>query len=474
MARNVLLVAVLVALSVAGAGCSGSSSKETTSRPSATQEGETTTEAAGSAGFDARIRVVDGDTGRPVRHASVKIVGRSYRAGRRGVVRLTIRTRREFRVTVSAPSYGSRALRVNFRNRLDRLVPIWRPALQWPLYGATPARTQTHPAIRLRPPFRVVWKQRLRSLLEFPAVVWEGVAYITNFRGYVTAVSMRNGHIIWRRQIATTIASSPAVDAERRSLVVTSKVPGRVTMVRMDTGKVRWRYDTSAAESSPVISNGIAYFGDKAGRMHALDLERRKPRWVFSGGVKITSSPSLRGRRLYFGDYAGRVFALDARSGRRIWTGSAGSRVYGTAAVAGNRVFVPSVFSGLSALSARTGALLWRIPVGVYLYSSPAYHRGRVYFGTYAGLVYSVNARSGRILWTRSIVGRVSGAIVIVAGVVYAGSLENRIQGWNWRTGRRVWTFPHGEYVPVSGNGARLLMHGRSGLYAVEPKRRRR
>ena len=421
----------------------------------------------------ARIVVVDGDTAKPVPGASVRIGGRSSRAGVGGVARLPIRARRELRVAVSARSYGARVLRLNFRRRLGHRVPIWRPAMQWPMYGATPARTQAHPAIRLRPPFRVVWKRRLRSLLEFPAVVWEGVAYITNYRGYVTAIAMRNGRIVWRRHIATTFASSPVVDPERRDLVVTSKTPGRATIVDMDTGRVRWRYAAASIESSPLLANGIAYFGDKAGRMHALDLERRKPRWVFSGGVKITSSPALRNRRLYFGDYSGRVFALDARSGRRIWTGSAGSRVYGTAAVAGNRVFVPSVFSGLSALSARTGALLWRIPVGAYLYSSPAYHRGRVYFGTYAGVVYSVDARSGRILWTRSIGGRVSGAIVVVAGVVYAGSLESRIQGWNWRTGRRVWTFPHGEYVPVSGNGARLLMHGRSVVYAVKPKRRR-
>ena len=38
------------------------------------------------------------------------------------------------------------------------------------------------------------------------------------------------------------------------------------------------------------------------------------------------------------------------------------------------------------------------------------------------------------------------------------------------RTGRTVLTFPHGDYVPVSGNGMRLLLHGFSRLYAVEPK----
>jgi hypothetical protein len=56
-----------------------------------------------------------------------------------------------------------------------------------------------------------------------------------------------------------------------------------------------------------------------------------------------------------------------------------------------------------------------------------------------------------------------------VDGVVYAGSFAHRIVGADARTGRVVLGFPHGEYVPVSGSGGRLLLHGYSRVYAVEP-----
>ena len=62
---------------------------------------------------------------------------------------------------------------------------------------------------------------------------------------------------------------------------------------------------------------------------------------------------------------------------------------------------------------------------------------------------------------------------MIVAGVVYAASIDDTLKAWNWRTGRQVWSWPHGEYVPVSGNGARLLIHGLKRIWAVEPRRRR-
>ncbi|HEY2945871.1 MAG TPA: PQQ-binding-like beta-propeller repeat protein, partial [Vicinamibacteria bacterium] len=343
---------------------------------------------------------------------------------------------------------------------------------QWPLYGANPARTQAHGAIKLRPPFRVVWQRSFGSLLEFPAVVWEGTGYVTNIRGYLTAFSMSDGHRLWWTRVGTKMAASPAVDEERHALVTVSMSPGAVSVVDIRTGRIRWRFRIGNSEPSPVIRGRIAYVAGTNGRVYALDLAHRRLRWSRSLGAKITSSPALFGNRLYLGDYAGRVFALNARNGRVAWGGSAGTRVYGTVAVSGGRVFAPSVFSGLSALSARSGRLLWRIPVGVYLYSSPAVYRGRVYFGTYAGRIYCVAARSGRILWVRNAGGRVSGAVQVVDGAVYASTF-GRTTAWDWRAGRRLWTFPHGEYVPVSGNGGRLLVHGHSRIYAVEPKHRR-
>jgi outer membrane protein assembly factor BamB len=416
------------------------------------------------------VRVFDGDTGKPVRRARAVARGTAVRATSRGVAALGV-SRHRYTVRVSARGYESRSVKVDFGRRLSQRVELWRPSLQWPVYGANPARTQVQSGIKARPPFRIVWRRNIGGLMEFPATTWEGVAYVHTMGGKLRAISMKNGHVLWKRDVGSLMASSPAIDPKRGVLVSTSMQPGYVTVRSLETGKVRWRYYTGLTEPSPVIRNGIAYFGATNGNVYALDLDKRKPRWIFHGGVKITSSPALVGSRLYFGDYAGRVFALDVRNGRVIWRGSAGSRVYGTVAVAGGRVFAPSVFSGLSALSARSGRLLWRISAGSYVYSSPAAYRGRVYFGAYNGLVYSVSASSGHVLWTRPAGGRVSAAVQVVDGFVYAASLEGRTTAWNWKTGNVAWTFPHGKYVPVSGSGERLLLHGATELFALEHKR---
>ena len=120
---------------------------------------------------------------------------------------------------------------------------------------------------------------------------------------------------------------------------------------------------------------------------------------------------------------------------------------------------MPSSDGGsLTAFSTR-GRYLWRIHTGGYVYSSPAVWGGNVYFGSYNGRMYAVSASRGRVLWSVGAGGPVSGAAVVVDKVAYAGSTHGSMVGADARNGRVLFRFPHGEYVPVSGNGARLLLH---------------
>jgi outer membrane protein assembly factor BamB len=134
------------------------------------------------------------------------------------------------------------------------------------------------------------------------------------------------------------------------------------------------------------------------------------------------------------------------------------------------RVFVPSSTGGSLTAFSTGGRYLWRIGTGSYVYSSPAAWGGRVFFGSYNGVFYAASAANGRIMWRVGTGGPISGAAVVVDGVAYAGSFSHRILGVDARSGHVLVRFNHGNYVPVSGNGMRLLFHGYSRLYAVEPK----
>ena len=418
------------------------------------------------------VTILDGDQRVRVRGARVKLWGRSGRTDRHGVTTITA-PRGRHEVSVSARGYAPVSASVNFQHSRWQTVDVYRPDLQWPLYGATSARTQAPVKIRLRPPFRLIWSRGLGHLIEFPAVVADGYAYIGNARGTVRAISMRSGDFAWTHLTPgfPRMASSPAVAGDE---IVYHTMSGGVYVLDRRNGHVEWSWNTgSAIESSPLIVNGIDYFGDAAGEMFALDLRTHRLKWRKYLGAKITSSAAISGGRLFIGDYAGRLWALSPGSGATRWVGRVNGKIYGTPAVAGGRVFVPSVAYSLWAFST-SGRRLWSVSTGSYVYSSPAVADGVVCFGAYNGVFYGVSAGSGRTLWRVSTGGAISGAAVIVDGVAYVGSFAGRILGVNLHTGRRLLTFPHGEYVPVSGNGARLLFNGFSRIYAVEPRHSKR
>ena len=465
MIARVLVVVVLVALV---AGCGGSKQAApptTTTKPKPKPKPKPP---ANHKMTKLVVTILDGDRRTRVRGAKVSIGGKSARTDRHGETTI-VAPRGKHVVSVSRRGYGDARELVDFQRSRWQTVDVYQPELQWPLYGATEARTQAPTAIRLRPPFRVVWSRGLHQLIEFPAVVDSGVAYIANARGTIRAISMRNGKFVWVHLTPgfPRMASSPAVYGDE---VVYHTMSGGVYVLDRTNGHVRWSWNSgSAIESSPIVVNGIDYFGDANGEMYALDLRTHRLKWRKSLGAKITSSAAIAGGRLFIGDYSGRLWALSPATGATRWVGRVSGKIYGTPAVAGGKVFVPSVAYSFWAFST-SGRRLWHVPTGSYVYASPAVADGVVCFGAYNGVFYGVSTGSGRVLWRVSTGGAVSGAAVIVDGVAYVGSFSHRIIGVNLHTGHRLVTFPHGQYVPVSGNGARLLFNGFSRIYAVEPR----
>ncbi len=416
------------------------------------------------------VTVVNGDTNSRVAGATVSVGGRSAASDKHGQAIIRVRRRATFVVRARARGYSPGARIFSFRSSSRRTIRIYRPMLQWPMYGVGPTRTQAQTAIRLRPPFRVAWSRSLRSLVEFPAVVSDGMAYVANGSGTVWAVSMRTGAVAWRRYLRTAMAASPAVVGN--NLVVHTMGQGKVYVLRRSDGRILLhKYIGSPIESSPVVERGVDYFGAWNGRVYAFDLRRRQFRWVFGSGYKITAAVALNGARVFIGDYSGRVLVLSKQTGRLRLAPRVNGKIYGSVAIAYGRVFVPSSTGNSLTAFSTSGRRLWTRVTGNYVYSSPAVWRGRVFFGSYSGVFYCLSAASGRTLWSLQTGGPISGAAVVVSGVAYIGNFAHRIYGVDVSSGRVLVRFPHGEYVPVSGNGQRLLFHGYSRIWALEPKR---
>ena len=290
----------LAAAALAGCGSGGHEATSTTARPPRapmSAQPKPRPDAARPTRPRLRLRkvqvtVVDGNTLARIRGARVTIGGRSALTDRNGVAHVPLRRHSALMTAVARNGYIRKAVRLYFHAHPKSSVRLYRPGLQWTMYGATPQRTQAQTAIHVRPPFRVIWSRGIGSLIEFPAVVSEGVAYIGSFRGSVEALDMSTGHVVWRRDLpARKMAASPAVWGDR---LVVHDMDGHVWLLRRGDGRPLWRFDAgSSIESSPVVRDGIDYFGTWNGVMYALDLQSRRVVWRRYDGCKITSSASL-------------------------------------------------------------------------------------------------------------------------------------------------------------------------------------
>ena len=271
------LIAASVALLGLAVACGGE--RETTSSGSAVH---TQAEPPGAHAHPERpqaarvlVTVVDGDTNGRVRGARVVIGHRAGYADTSGLAAVKVKRRAAFPVRVSKPGYATRIVRMPFKQHREVTIRLYRDSLQWPMYGANSRRTQAHGDIKLRPPFKVVWSRGIGTLIEFPAVIMGGVAYIGNYKGMIYALNMRDGKVIWKYDPpGGKMASSPAIVGDG---LVVHGMDGIVRMLDRSSGRLRWSFHIgSAIESSPVVRGGLDYFGAWNGRVYALDLKRRK------------------------------------------------------------------------------------------------------------------------------------------------------------------------------------------------------
>ena len=372
-----------------------------------------------------------------------------------------------------------------------RAEPVER-RLPWPTYGVDAERTHFGAGLRLRPPFRQLWKVFADwSFIEFPPVVGYGRLYVGTNHGRVLAIDARTGRVAWRRELGRCIAASPALG---RGVVYVGlmgpapctgrdrRVAGLLVALDARTGRTLWSFRAGVIESSPLVVGRLVYFGSWDHRVYAVDVRTHRARWVFATGGEVKGGVALAGGTVFAGSYDGHVYALDARTGRLRW--SAGSqqglrgrgRFYATPTVAYGRVYVGATDGVVYSFGARSGRLLWARRTGGYVYAAAAVWRGTVYVGSFDHRFYALDAATGAVRWSFLGAHPIIGASTVLDGLVYfatcgaCSGVEARTTiALDARTGRRVWTFPDGEYSPLVADSSRAYLTGLTNVYALAP-----
>jgi outer membrane protein assembly factor BamB len=100
-------------------------------------------------------------------------------------------------------------------------------------------------------------------------------------------------------------------------------------------------------KSSPVVADGIIFFGSNDGHIYAVNAETGREAWRLKTGDKVTRSAAVVDGVVYIASEDGFCYALKARTGEPLWKTKLGrGRPAGSPAVAYGLAFIPSGNSG--------------------------------------------------------------------------------------------------------------------------------
>ncbi|MGB8647490.1 MAG: PQQ-binding-like beta-propeller repeat protein [Anaerolineae bacterium] len=175
-------------------------------------------------------------------------------------------------------------------------------------------------------------------------------------------------------------------------------------------GVKKWDYDAGGMIlSRPAVTNGMVYFGALE-NLIALDAATGAFKWKQSYAPDhwIWSSITVQNGVLYFSDLGGEVHAVDPANGQSRWPQPfvAGGPVRSGIALAAatsdatsNKGFVGAGNNKLYALTLTSGVKSWEYLATAPFYATPAVDNDTIYVSSHALWFYALRAVDGGLKW---------------------------------------------------------------------------
>lgn len=285
------------------------------------------------------------------------------------------------------------------------------------------------------------------------------IVHVGSTDGFVYALSLKNGSLKWKYETAGRVNSTPAISGGRLFVV---SYDGHLHAIDVKTGAGLWKFQTRgerrfaakhlhgaepAAEtmpdpfdfflSSPVVVDGMVYFGSGDGGVYAIDAATGAQRWRFETGDVVHASPAVVDGVVYVGSWDSHFYAIDARSGLERWRHATGKDpkyfnqvgIQSSATVVDGTVYFGCRDSNVYALDAATGARRWAYSnKGSWVIGTPIVDRGRLYFTTSdTGMLRALDVTSGALVGELSLKWPMFSSPSIVGDRLYVGSHAGKL-----------------------------------------------
>jgi eukaryotic-like serine/threonine-protein kinase len=311
------------------------------------------------------------------------------------------------------------------------------------------------------------WKFHTGAAIFSSPAVCDGTVFIGSIDHNLYSLEAATGRLNWRFVTEGPVRSSPAVD-EKRVYVLSQD--GKFYALDRATGKPAWTFSTGGERrftapgihgmgprkemmpdpfdvfaSSPVLADGMVFFGSGDGAIYALAAETGSLRWKYQTGNVVHTAPAAVDGVVYVGSFDRYLYALDEKTGAVRWKFETGDDqtiynqvgIASSPAVVDGTVYFGSRDSHLYALDAVTGKKKWAYDNhGGWVIASPVVYEGTVLFPTSDGQLFlCVDAGTGELRY--KVVNRAISfsSPAVVGGVVFYGTSDGWLHALDARTG---------------------------------------
>jgi outer membrane protein assembly factor BamB len=189
-----------------------------------------------------------------------------------------------------------------------------------------------------------------------------------------------------------------------------------------------WSLPTGeTTKSSPVLSNGVVYFGNDKGTLIAAGSDG-KIKWKFETGSPVEAPPLIFSDRVFTGSSDGVLRSNDKSTGKLIWSYTTDNQIVGSANAwtSGKKsgIIFGSYDYYLHCVDPVTGKLLWKLETDNYVNGTPALGDNSIVFGGCDGIIRLTDPLTGKEKDTIEIGIYIAASPALSGGKAYLGDYD--------------------------------------------------
>ncbi|CAJ36365.1 PQQ-binding-like beta-propeller repeat protein [Methanocella arvoryzae] len=312
------------------------------------------------------------------------------------------------------------------------------------------------------------WTYSTNAYITGSPVYQNNVLYVGTQSGKLYSLYAPYGSAQWTfttdNKTPTAISAAPLVatdEVTRQRMIYFGSGQGTLFAVDIN-GKEVWRFQAdSSIDCTPVLYNGVIFFGTFNGKVYALSAEDGNQCWNFTADGWISDGLAAMDNQIYFGSWDGHLYSLDVGNGKQKLKVDLNSRV-NAPVVSGDNIYVGTQDGVLYCINRFSGNVQWKFETDGAIVSRPLVQLNTVYFGSADGNLYAVNETNGRQIWKFAAQNGIRATPGFDSGILYFGSSDGHVYAVDARMGLEYWRYNAGSAVdttPMAGLGTDRKKH---------------